>query len=400
MVKDHRLFRIDTTDWIPDPEDELNVVEQTQTEYKVKECIVLQIPEIVYKKKVDNKTKEFITEKKVAYYFKDDNKKICVYANTNINSGLFENEEKLSVREKESSINDDAWCIKLNIKYDSDTGVPYIYVNFIRTLPNCAINLEEIFSIIVHIAGQFDITNLRLMDDADFMCDGRKLKAFYLRALDSEVDIRNLSIYNRFGFQSFPDKRGHIYNCIKILRTISCKRIVEISKTIIDIISKIREKESKLDIYKCNVNKKTFEITFENISESRYSGICSSFVSNLRSVVNIFPHDSIDIYTFYKSKAKKGEQDCPLMSQILESLKRSDNSNVIVVDGLIITNLFTMMYSIFEKIKYVYMEMKAEISDVNYVLSTGSIRLGDIEDPLECGSEPEHLESVLRLKYQ
>lgn len=291
---------------------------------------------------------------KYAYvYTKDDGKKEIWVYDTDKNGD-----------NKENPIPEKSWYIKLAIKGEESNK--YLYITLIRTTTDMGgnnVNLDDIFTEINEIAKSLNINRITLQDDADFPCNKKNnygLKAVYLRALNEKINIgddwadaspdtSNLSIYQKHNFRPTKYTKTKIQGCIAAVRQITCGQLKTACNNLIKIITSINEKGSNYSIYKMSIkpiddskdpNQDLLPIEYKEMEEVSYPSICQNYIKNLNELLSILPKDSDDtqtLYNCYKSlcTSEENEECCNSRSNLLLSLKKSINSNVIVIKGIV-----------------------------------------------------------------
>jgi hypothetical protein len=265
--------------------------------------------------------------------------------------------------EEDDPINEDFWYIKLTIKEDKETQNPYVYINYIQSVTESEerkypeVKLANIMEIIKRITPIVKCRRIVLQDDAVFPCDNQDkygLKAMYLRALDTtRTDFSKISIYNNHGFTATKFKSEDLESCIKSLRSLKCRDLLETSEKIKKILTRIDQKEINYDIYKMIISpsptnpKEKLDINYTDVKQTSYSSICREYISNLDKLIVFLnkgeQHLDKSIYEFYQKlcNLKQGERDkfqetptcCDLRKDFLACLRNSVNSNVIIVKG-------------------------------------------------------------------
>jgi hypothetical protein len=300
-----------------------------------------------------------------AYMFKEDSDEGVPSQSTNVSE--FKKINVYSVRNtgenEDYPINEDFWYIKLTVKEDKETRNPYVYINYIQSVAENEerkypeVKLPTIMDIIKKITTTLPIRRIVLQDDAVFPCDNQDtygLKAMYLRVLDTtKTDFSNISIYNSYGFRATKFKSEDLQSCIKSLRSLKCRDLLETSEKIRKILTRIDQKEINYDIYKMIISpsptnpKEKLDINYTDIKQTSYSSICREYISNLDKLIAFLnkgeQHIDKSIYEFYQKLCdqKQDEPDkfqetptcCNLRKDFLACLRNSVNSNVIIVKG-------------------------------------------------------------------
>ena len=283
---------------------------------------------------------------KTAYIFKEliDSDKKELDDNIIYKLFIYSKVEGKDGSDEKKAINEDNWCIRLNLKNyknskkDSvNNGNTYIYINFIRTLRPCSKDLKDVFFTIYEIAMKLGITYLYLQDQAEFPCDQQYtygLRALYVRSLDVGKNWDALSIYNTYGFIPDNQPKQQVFDLkknIDKLRSITCNQIFSVAGKLKKVITNILHKNDiEYTLKRVSINKDDFSVSFSDIPENRYTRLCTDYIKNLDKILATF-HEGGNrpIYYFYKSK----EKNCNKLRDIMDCLKSSVNSYVIIIKG-------------------------------------------------------------------
>jgi hypothetical protein len=266
----------------------------------------------------------------------------------------------------DTRINEDFWYIKLTIKEDKRTHMPYIYVNFIRSVIGGVdrgkgytdVKLPTIIDMIKNVTAKLGYRRIVLQDDAEFSCNNENkytLKAMCLRAIDRDPKrgLDKISIYSNYGFTPTKFKSEDIRPCIESLRSVTCGKLLDVSKKIKKILTRIDEKEINYYIYRMliAVNPSQpddlIDVNYSDIKQIGYSSICQNYISNLDKLILYLNKggESSDksIYSFYQELCEQNPEDpqkfmeevkcCNLRKEFLACLRNSINSYVIITRG-------------------------------------------------------------------